>query len=639
MYLVTVLPLERKARASTLTYFTKEEILPGTTVSVPFRSGEMRALVIETKNASEAKSDLKNASFVARKINKVIGPSFLTPAFIRSAETLARYHLAPLSSVLAAFIPHDYLTYEQKFWTPHTEFTDRVSETVPDTLALQLPFDERISFYRTAIRESFARKQSIFLGVPTLHAAERFGRELSRGIAEYVIILSGDLSAKELAKKTELALKKDHAVLIIGTPQFAALPRNDYGTIIIEVEGSTTYRGVAHPHLDAHRFLEVWARESGLRVILADTILSLGTIAKVGDGTAHPIGTLTLRPHDSITEKIIPRTEVTKPKTGFQMVLTPVQEALVKTMEASKHTFLFGLRNGVATFTVCRDCGTTHTCEYCGIPLVLYETKTTRVFICNACKRESGSLATCRNCKSWNLIPLGIGIDGLYAEVSKTVPKEKLFRMDRTTVTTAKSGKKIIDAFLKTPGGVLIGTELAMPYLDFDSIETIGVVSFDSLFHVPSYRVGERIVRLLEDLRSRTKTELYIETGQPEHPLLGIKNRTTLADWHREELTERKQFGYPPYTTIIKVVSTGNQAQLTSEAKKLREEFSEWKPDIFPSWERGTAKAIKLTMILRVPEKEWSLKVRGGSFSETLEEALNILSNRAEITVDPENLL
>jgi hypothetical protein len=42
-------------------------------------------------------------------------------------------------------------------------------------------------------------------------------------------------------------------VLIIGTPQFSAVPRNDFGTIIIEQEGSTSYRGVAHPHLDARR--------------------------------------------------------------------------------------------------------------------------------------------------------------------------------------------------------------------------------------------------------------------------------------------------------------------------------------------------------------------------------------------------
>lgn len=639
MYLVTVLPLERKAHASSLTYFTKEAISPGTIVSVPFRSSEMFALVTEVKDASEAKSDLKNASFVTRKVSKIIGPSFLTPAFIRSAEALARYHVTPLSTIFASLVPHDFITYGQKFWKGHTDHADSNRDTVPETLALQSPLSERISFYRTTIRESFARKKSIFLSVPTIQMAYILSDELSRGISDYVITLTGELSAKELTKKTEQALQKDHAVLIIATPQFAALPRSDYGTIILEQEGSTTYRGVAYPHLDAHRFLELWARESGLPIILADTVLSINTAARVKAGSISPIGMLTLKPHEKISEVLVPRTEATKTKNGFQMILPALEREIAETVTHKKHTFLFSLRNGVATFTVCRDCGITLTCEHCSIPLVLYETEKGRVFICNACKQESSSLSTCRNCKSWNLIPLGVGIEGLAAEISKLIPKEKLFRIDRTTVKTLKSGKTIVDKFLKTEGSVLIGTELALPYLPHESVDTIGVVAFDSLFHIPSYRVGERIVRLLEDLRARARTNLLIQTAQPEHPLLFVKNRTSLTDWQRSELEERKLFGYPPYTTIIKAVVEGDRKELEVEAKNLKEEFALWKPDIFPNWEKEGKKVHKLTMLLRVPEKDWSLLSRGGSFSKPLEEALKVLSNRAEIIVDPENLL
>jgi primosomal protein N' len=599
----------------------------------------MFALVTEIKDVSEAKSDLKNASFVTRKINKVIGPSFLSPAFIRSIEILARYHLTPLSTVLASLVPHDFITYGQKFWKGHTDHKDVNRDTVPETLALQAPLSERISFYRTTIRESFARKKSIFIGVPTVQMALILSEELSRGIGEYVVTLTSDLSAKELIKKTERALQKDHAVLIIGTPQFSAVPRNDFGTIIIEQEGSTSYRGVAHPHLDARRFLELFARENGLPAILADTVLSITTASRIQEGSVTPVGMPTLKPHDKIAEVVVPRTEATKTKTGFQMILPAVEHALTATMTQKKRTFLFSLRNGVATFTVCRDCGTTHTCEECGIPLVLYETEKGRVFICNACKQESGSLSTCRNCKSWNLIPLGIGIDGLYTEVSKLVPKEKLFRIDRTTVKTVKGGKTIIEKFLKTEGSVLIGTELAIPYLSNESIETIGVISFDSLFHVPSYRVGERIVRLLEDLRARAKTNLLIQTAQPEHPLLFIKNRTSLIDWQRSEFEERKLFGYPPYTTIIKASIEGDRKELSVEAKNLKELFAAWKPDIFPSVRKEGKKIEKLTMIMRVPLSDWSLVSRGGSFSKPLEEALQTLKTRAEIIIDPENLL
>ncbi len=638
MYLVTVLPLERKARASSLTYFTKEVISPGTIVSVPFRSGELRGLVTETKDVLEAKSDLKNASFTTRKVTKVIGPSFLTPAFLKSAEALAKYHVTPLSTVLASFIPHEFLTYEQKFWKGFTNHVESNHDTVPETLALQAPFEERISFYRTSMREWFARKKSLFIAVPTVHMAETLSLELSRGIAEYVITLTGELSSKELSKKTERALREEHPLLIIGTPQFAALPRKDLGTLIIEQEGSTAYRGVAHPHLDARKFLELFAREQGLPVILSDTILSVLTTSRLLEGTISAVGMPTLKPHD-ITETIVPRTEATKPKSGFKMLLPTLEETLKDAINRGEQTFLFSLRNGVATFTVCRDCGTTHSCEHCSVPLVLYETKAGRTYICNACKQESGSLTTCRNCKSWNLIPLGIGIDSVVTEAAKLVSKEKLFRLDRTTVKNVKAGRIIVEKFFKTPGSVLVGTELALPYLPQNSVPTTMVVSFDSLFHVPSYRVNERIIRLIEDLRIRTGKTLLIQTSEPEHPLLFIKNRTSLMDWQRGELAERKQFNYPPYTTIIKAVVLGDRKILETEVKKLREEFTTWNPDIFPGFDSSSKRASKITMIIRVPESTWSLKIRGGSFEETLTKALENLTGRAEITVDPENLL
>jgi hypothetical protein len=44
-------------------------------------------------------------------------------------------------------------------------------------------------------------------------------------------------------------------------------------------------------------------------------------------------------------------------------------------------------------------------------------------------------------------------------------------------------------------------------------------------------------------------------------------------------------------------------------------------------------------MIMRVPLSDWSLVSRGGSFSKPLEEALQTLKTRAEIIIDPENLL
>ncbi|MEZ4103384.1 MAG: hypothetical protein R3B55_02420 [Candidatus Paceibacterota bacterium] len=79
--------------------------------------------------------------------------------------------------------------------------------------------------------------------------------------------------------------------------------------------------------------------------------------------------------------------------------------------------FLFTLRKGYATTTICNDCGTIATED--GEPLILFEDreKNIRYFKTIKSKKILNAERTCTNCKSWNLVPLGIGTEKVYEEV------------------------------------------------------------------------------------------------------------------------------------------------------------------------------------------------------------------------------
>lgn len=79
MYLLTVSPLANGIPYEELSYFSKEEVRPGDLVEITIRKRVCRALVLSVVDAHEEKQSLKNASFVTKKISKVLIRGFLHP--------------------------------------------------------------------------------------------------------------------------------------------------------------------------------------------------------------------------------------------------------------------------------------------------------------------------------------------------------------------------------------------------------------------------------------------------------------------------------------------------------------------------------------------------------------------------------
>ena len=82
MFIITVIPIASGIGKDTLTYFTAEKVALGSLVSVPIRGKKSYGLVIEIKDASEAKMELKNLSYVMKKIEKVQSQTILSENFV-----------------------------------------------------------------------------------------------------------------------------------------------------------------------------------------------------------------------------------------------------------------------------------------------------------------------------------------------------------------------------------------------------------------------------------------------------------------------------------------------------------------------------------------------------------------------------
>ncbi|MFA6397272.1 MAG: hypothetical protein WDK96_00300 [Candidatus Paceibacterota bacterium] len=638
MKIVTITPLTKGIQKETLTYFSALEIEVGMIVSIKIRNKLVNALVVSVEDASKSKSEVKTATYNLKKIEKIIGPSFFLPEFFKACEETKKYFIGQTGQIINSFLPAIYLkNYDKLQKLEYKEIQRDRAILKQEKLIFQAPLEDRISFYKTFIRESFAKKTSVFLCLPTISDIEFFAENIQKGIENYVYVFHSDVPDKKLLEKYNKVIKEDHPVLIIATSQFLFIPRNDIGAIVLERESSPSHKSLTRPFIDTRTFVEFLSYKLKVKLILADTFLRMETIWRHDNFEFNEISPISFRvPQNSDLEIIdMKKDEDTK----FSILSNEVIDLISKSIKENKKIFLFTLRKGLAPITVCHDCSNPLFCDFCQTPLVLKNTeKNGRIFYCNKCKKQKASDTSCVNCGSWNMTPLGIGTELVFEEIKKKFKSIKAFRLDKEKAKTSLQAEKIIDQFYKTKGGVLVGTEMALFYLN--EIDYTAIISFDSLFSIPNFKMNEKILNLVSSLILHTDKKLLIQTRNADEKILRHIMSGNLSQVYRDEIEERQKFGYPPFKTIIKVSYRGKKEAVEKEKIILKEMFEEYKPDIFHAFVAKIKGLHIINMVIKIDRNLWTLEsLRKGNFDENLWEKLNSLPPAFSIQVDPEDIL
>ncbi len=638
MYILTIIPIAKGISKDTLTYFTKNNVSVGSIVSIPLRKKTAYGLVVSSRPGTEIKSELKTLTYNIRKIENIESYTFLSHSFIESAQVISNYCAGQVGSVLSALIPTAILensatlTYTQKE-TPQGIFHE--------TVLLQSDEEERYATYKSLIREEFARGRSIFFCMPTSEDVKNAKKTLEKGIETYTYSLHGGLSKKEVVSMWKKIIHETHPVLIIATGFFLSLPRDDIGTIILEKESSRAYKMQTRPFIDIRTAVEIIAKKSNRRLVLGDILLRTETLWEEKNGRYAELSPLKYRSLSTTQCEIVDMRnkkngEIVVEKRDFSVMSPELIATVSKARDGNEHTFLFCGRKGMSPTTVCRDCGTVVVCNNCKAPVVLYNKKNNgkNLFVCHHCGERRNSEELCIHCKGWRLEALGIGIEKVEEEVKKIFPDSHVFVLDKEHVTTHKQAVKVRDDFYNTPNSIMIGTEMALTYLN-QKIENIGVVSIDAFFSIPDFRINEKIFHIVLALRSLSERKMILQTRQ-EHDSIGYKIcdyalRGNLVDFYRDEITERKEIGYPPFVTYIKITLSGEKIKIKKEMESIIEFLKPYTLTVFEAFNPGSIRESTIHGLISLPHGTW--------VDEVLLAKLRSLPPYFMIKVDPDTLL
>ncbi|MBU6431238.1 MAG: hypothetical protein KGJ58_03290 [Patescibacteria group bacterium] len=629
MKLLEAIPISRGISKETLTYFTAANVSAGSIVKVPLRKKTVPAIVLSLQEVSEAKSSIKDSPYSIKKIKEMKSFELVSPKFIEAAKEMADYLATTTGSALNSVIPKSILLNADKLKT-EIKFHER--PRVHEKFVLQADDEERYANYRSFIREEFAKGLSIFFCLPTIQDIKKTYEILSKGIEQYSFILHGGLSKKEISENWANVLSEAHPVLVIATGSFLSIPRDDIGAIILDKENSSAYKNRTRPYLDVRKFSEILSEKLKIKLILGDLLLRTETIWRRGQGEFIELSPLKFRSLSTAKQEIVDMKKLKggKEAAPFKIISDELERLAKTTQENNENMFIFVARRGLSPTTLCNDCGNIVLCSLCKAPTVLHRSNKENFFLCHRCGERHGALEKCANCGGWNLTALGIGMEKVCEELSGKFPEARIFKIDSDNSPTRKIACQTIKKFYESPGGILLGTEMALLYLS-EKIASAAVVSIDSFFSLPDFRINEKVMNILLKTRSFAAKNFLIQTRDSSQKIIEYAVKGNLAEFYRDEINDRKALKYPPFSIPIKITTFGEKKKVADEMDKLEKYLDPYPVLIFPAFTPYAKGKYGMHGLIKIPRDDW--------IDRTLLDRIRNLPPHFNINVDPESFL
>jgi len=643
MNLITVIPLTKSKVASELSYFTASPVPLGAIVTVPLRSKMIHAIVSDVTPAEQSKSSIKRASFQIKKLGKVKAISFFPAPYIEASRKLANYYATNVGSIITALISQTLLENAHRIPAPMTPNSPSLTEIY----AVQGDNDDRSSAWRSLIRQEFARKKSLVIYAPTREEIKNIAATLSKGVEDYVFVLHGGLTPKKIIETWGKIADTAHPILIIATSSFSVLPRTDIDSVIIERENSRGWIGQAAPYIDTRQAIETIARAQKQTIYIADNLLRVETLHRVEEheisegspfkwksiSTAQDILVdMRVQTQNSKASLIDGKGRARLPSEKFRAVSPELEACITMNREDNSHLFIMAARRGLASITVCDDCETVVSCKECSSPVVLHASKETgkNFFMCHSCGARRNAVETCVNCAGWRLTPLGIGTERVAEEIRAKFPSVDIFSIDADAGASEKQIQITLQKFRAKPGSILIGTERALLHLG-EPVEHAAIASLDSLFAIPDFRIQERIMYNIIRLRSLAKRSFIVQTRKAEETVFEYGLKGNLGDFYRAVLHERKQFLYPPFSTLIKVTIEGKKDEIASQMAAIKILVAPQVIDVFPAFTSSSRGNSVIHGLMKCETRAWPHK--------ELATKLREMPPSVKVKINPESLL
>jgi primosomal protein N' (replication factor Y) len=241
-----------------------------------------------------------------------------------------------------------------------------------------------------------------------------------------------------------------------------------------------------------------------------------------------------------------------------------LRAALEDRLARGEQSLLFLNRRGFAPVLHCGVCPWKSACPHCSAWQVFH--KRDRLLCCHHCGVSLRVPRACPDCGNPDILPVGRGTERLEEQLAALFPHARLGRIDADSTKAVGSLQTQLAAVHAGEVDILVGTQMVTKGHDFRRVTLVAAVDPDSALFAADFRAPERLFSILMQAAGRAgrdaavadRSEMWIQTWNPQHPLFAALRRHDFAAFAASQLEERAMAGLPPFSHL---------ALLRSEAK------------------------------------------------------------------------
>nr|WP_044130247.1 primosomal protein N' [Rudanella lutea] len=359
---------------------------------------------------------------------------------------------------------------------------------------------------------------------------------------------------------------------VVGVRSAVFLPFDNLGLIIVDEEHETSYK--QHdpaPRYHARDVAMMLAQWQQAKVLLGSATPSLESYYQAQQGRYGLVelfqrfGDATL-PQITLVDTKVEKKQKTMKNEFTSALLT----ALGDNLERKEQSILFQNRRGYSPYMQCEDCDWTAECPNCDVSLT-YHMKVGELR-CHYCGYKEEVPRTCPVCGSTKVKTIGFGTEKLEDQLQILFPEARILRMDLDTTRAKNAYQQIIEEFEQGNVDMLVGTQMITKGLDFDKVSLVGIFDADRIIHFPEFRATERAFQMLTQVSGRAgrrggrQGRVLIQTSNPQQLILQKIITNDYRGLYDEEIRERQDFNYPPFSRLIKLTVRHPEQHISKQA-------------------------------------------------------------------------
>jgi primosomal protein N' (replication factor Y) (superfamily II helicase) len=432
--------------------------------------------------------------------------------------------------------------------------------------------------YIRAIHEVVRYGRQAILLVPEISLTpQTVGRFRAR--FDRVAVLHSHLSDVERHEHWRRIARGDVEV-VVGARSAIFAPTPHLGLIVVDEEHESTFKQESAPRYHARDVAIRRAADQNVPLVLASATPSLESWhrAQCGEYRLIDMPRRVLGLPMPVVRTIDLRHEMHS-KASRGAISRPLHQAMEEALREGGQVILLLNRRGHSTHIQCPKCGHSVRCPACDLALTFHRQHS--MAICHYCDYEIAAPTKCPECDYAGIRFSGLGTQKLEAEVRARFPDYPCLRMDTDSMRGRGSHEEALTGFRERRQRILLGTQMIAKGLDFPNVTLVGVVNADTALHFPDFRAAERTFQLVTQVAGRTGRgpkggRVLVQTLSPDAPAIVAAVRHDLPAFARQELPHREALGYPPFTSMIRVVVRGpsqptTQALADELARRLHE--------------------------------------------------------------------